>query len=212
MITIAAAFIAAVLVAAVVVIAVRRDNTTAGNQPAPTKRTTAAPSCGLPGTPAPAVTGATKARWDTVAGYPLPISTTDGPAKRDPNGPWSCYAHTPSGAVLAAYTIPIRVAGVAANWQEVARQQTVPGAGQDALIAAGLHETTSVVPRGFSVSAYSPDRATIAEYLHTGQADATCTIDVRWYQGDWRIELQDDGGTATGCVTQVPAHFTPWGP
>lgn len=203
---------AIVLVAVLVVVLGRGKSTTADNQPAPTKPTTTAPSCGLPGTPGPAVTGATNVRWDTQTGYPLPISATDGPAKRDPTGPWSCYARTPSGAVLAAYTIPIRVAGVASNWQAVARQQTMPGAGQDALIAAGLHETTSTTPRGFSVAAYSPDRATIADYEHTGQGDFTCTTDVRWYQGDWRIELQSDGSTSTGCSADVPANFTPWGP
>ena len=202
---------AAILVVVGVVVVGRGKSTTVGKQPAPTTTTATAPSCGLPGTPGPAVTGATNARWDTQTGYPLPISTTDGPAKRDPAGPWSCFADTPSGAVLAAYIIPLRVAGVAANWQEVARQQTMPGAGQEALLAAGLGQTTSVTPRGFSVSAFSPDRATVAEYEHTGEGDFTCTIDVRWYQGDWRVELQDDGSTSTGCVAQVPDDVHPVG-
>ena len=205
--------VAIVLVVVLVAGLGRGNNTTADSQPAPTKPTTTAPSCGLPGTPGLAVTGATNVRWDTQTGYPLPISATDGPARRDPTGPWSCFTDTPSGAVLAAYVIPIRVGGVAEHWQQVAREQTMPGAGQDALLAAGVQANSQQVTiRGFNVSAFSQAKATVAFYVHSSALDLTCSTNVRWYQGDWRVELQDDGSTSTGCSQQPPEHFTPWGP
>ena len=87
-VAIGAAFVAVLVVAAVVVVVVGRGNrTTADNQAAPTKTTGNPASCGLLATPAPAVTGATRARWVAdSAGFMLPVSATDGPAKRDPAG------------------------------------------------------------------------------------------------------------------------------
>ena len=197
---------------AVAAFAIWGNRTSASNQSAPTQTTGQAAICGQPGTPAPSVTGATSVRWERVSGYALPISQTDGPAKRASSGVWSCYADTPSGAVLAGWIISMRVQGVATDWQTVVRQQTVAGAGQDARLAEGLKAMTSVEPKGFSVSAYAPERATVAYYEHTGQGDFTCTLDVRWVDDDWKLVLGDDGSTATSCVQQVPAHFTPWGP
>lgn len=213
-VTIGAAFVAVLVVAAVVVVVVtgRGNRTTADNQAPPTKTTANPASCGLPATPAPAVTGATRARWVTdSAGFMLPVSATDGPAKRDPAGAWSCFTDTPSGAVLAAWTISLRVA-VAPNWQQVVKQQTIPGPGQTAMLAAGVQQVEVDTPRGFQVAAFSPERATITFWIQSPQFAATCSNSVEWTGGDWRLVLENDGGTSPGCTREPPATFTPWGP
>lgn len=169
-------------------------------------------SCGLRGTQGVAAEGATAATWEAVGAYSLPVSETDGPGVRVPSGPWSCFARTPSGAVLAGLVISWRAAGAAENWQDVIRAQTLPGPGQDAALADGLGSPELVTVRGFDVAAYTEDRATIRYYLHTPAIDASCTEDLTWSEGDWRLVLGEDGSTSSGCSRGAPDTFTPWGP
>lgn len=179
--------------------------------PAP-QPVSAVSACGLPGTPADSTEGATAATWQAVGAYMLPVSATDGPGTRVQSGPWSCFTRTESGAVLAGLTISLRASGVAENWHDVITAQTLPGAGQDAALAAPLGPAEQVTVRGFQVAAYTEDRATIRYYLHSPSIDASCTEDVAWSAGDWRLVLGDDGSTSSGCTQGAPATFTPWGP
>lgn len=168
-------------------------------------------SCGLVGTMGPV--GDVRASWENVAGWWLPYSVSDGPFHRDPVGAWSCFAHTQTGAVLAGFVIAMRADGVAEDWKSVVRTQTVPGAGQTAKLAAPVSQTSGVTTaRGFSIVGYTDNRATISYYLHQNTFEGSCTVNVDWYAGDWRVELADDGGTSSGCTQGVPASFTPWGP
>lgn len=167
-------------------------------------------ACCLSGTPEGAG-GAVAAAWTTVAGWPLPTSTTDGPGRRSKHGVWACYTHTVSGAVLAAYVIPMQV-GLADDREAVVRQQTMPGPGQDVLLGSVDNSQTILTPRGFEVAAYSPQAATVRYRLSSAEGEVSCTTDVRWSNGDWRLVLGDDGSTSSGCVRGVPDEFTPWGP
>ena len=168
-------------------------------------------ACGLTGTPGEGTAGATAATWTSVAERPLPTSTTDGPGRRDAHGAWACFTRTPSGAVLAAYVIPLRT-GIADDWKAVVREQTIPGPGRDVLLASVPNAGELVTPRGFYVAAYSPAAATVRYRLSTPAGEYTCTTDVRWSDGDWRLVVGDDGSTSSGCVRGVPDTFTPWGP
>ena len=214
----AGAATAAVLVAGAVagVTLTRPDETTASpNPPAQTSTVTTAAvesACGLPGTPGDGTEGANNATWEKAGIVSLPVSKTDGPGKRVPTGPWSCYTRTPSGAVLAGITIALRADGAAENWQDVLRQQTMPGPGQDAALNGPLANAEQVALRGYTVAGYSADRATIRYYLHTPASDASCTTEVQWSGGDWRLVLGDDGSTSSGCAQGAPVEFTPWGP
>lgn len=207
---------AAVIVAGVVFAGVTliSPDAPAPSPPAqPSAPTSAALSaCGLPGSAGADAPGAVTATWTLVGAYSLPVSATDGPGVQVPAGPWSCFTHTPSGAVLAGITIGMRANGVAENWQDVARAQTMPGPGQDALLAKPLPDAEVVTVRGFSIAGYSDQRATIRYYLHSSSADASCTTDVQWSNDDWRLVLTDNGSTSSGCALGAPADFTPWGP
>jgi hypothetical protein len=202
---------AVVLVGAVSVVGLtRREETIHVVAPVSTAPATVASGCGLPGTPE-GTGGAVAATWTTVAGWPLPTSAADCPGRRSEHAGWSCYTHTLSGAVMAAYVIPIEV-GLADDRQAVIRQQTMPGPGQDVLLGSVANEQSVVTPRGFDVAAYSPQAATVRYRLSTVEGEFTCTTDVRWSDGDWRLVLGDDGSTSSGCVRGVPDEFTPWGP
>ena len=168
--------------------------------------------CDLPGT-AGNPTTSIPTRWENSAGWFLPISDTDGPGIRNPVASWSCFAHTPTGAVLAGYVIPMRVEGIAEDWKTVVREQTVPGAAQALKLRSTPPQSSEQVTlRGFSVAAYSDTRATIAYYLHTPTLDLSCTADLQWLDGDWRLQLQENGDTLSGCIQGVPSSFVPWGP
>ena len=206
---------ATVVIAGVVVAGVTLASPDAS--PPTATQTSAAPpaaisACGLPGSLGDDAPGAVAATWTPAGAYFLPVSATDGPGVQTPAGPWSCFTHTPSGAVLAGITISLRVNGVAENWQDVARTQTMPGPGQDALLAKPLPDAALVTIRGFSIAGYSEQRATIRYYLHAPDVDANCTTDVQWSNDDWRLVLADDGSTSSGCQQGAPADFTPWGP
>ena len=200
-----------VLVALAALVGLNRQDVPTASSP-PTAAQTAESQCGLSGTPGNEAVGASSATWTDVAGWALPTSTTDGPGVRTEKGPWSCYARTPSGAVLAAYVIAMRGGGLADDWKTVVREQTMPGPGQDVLLGSVPNFSSVTTPRGFVVAAYSPDRSTIRYGLDVNGGDYACTINVQWSDNDWRLVLGDDGSTSSGCTRGLPDEFTPWGP
>lgn len=177
-------------------------------------------ACGLSGgsTAVPTTTPATQ--WQDFGPTWLPISTQHGPGARSATGPWSCFSHTPTGAVFAAFTIPART-GIAEDFGSVIRQQTMPGPGQAALLKRGQVLATSAdltVPVGFRVDAYTGDAATVSfQWLQKGQ-DFVCTSGVQWAggsRGDWLLRLQPDGGVLLGCTQEQgfdQSGFIKWGP
>jgi hypothetical protein len=207
---IAGAVAAAVLVGVGVWAAVA-DRSTSSAVPAPAPAAVAPESaCGLPGSAEGSTPPAT---WeDAGGGWTLPVTVSDGPGVRDPHGPWSCYTRTPIGAVLAGYVISMRM-GLADDWQAVVRTQTQPGPGQQAALGTPPAPMTDMVQlRGFRVVAFDGARATVGYYLHTSGGEYDCTANLAWVGGDWRLLLQDDGSSLSGCTRGVPETFTPWGP
>jgi len=155
--------------------------------------------------------------WQNEGGFYFPVSKTSGPGKRTTNGAWACFGRTPTGAVLAAYTISVRLS-VAQGFKAIATTQTVPGVGQDALLRQGQQRPAPgavTVPRGFLVDSYTTDDATLTFYLRQGTIDATCSMHVQWFggaAGDWLLRLETDGGTSSGCIQGAPSRYVPWGP
>jgi hypothetical protein len=114
--------------------------------------------------------------------------------------------------VVAGYVISMR-AELADDWAAVVRTQSMPGPGQSAKLGEQPSPATEQVQlRGFRVVAYSDDRATIGYYLHTPTLEADCTANLVWSDHDWRLQLQENGDTLSGCQPGVPDQFTPWGP
>ncbi len=155
--------------------------------------------------------------WQNVDGWYLPVSNSNGPGKRIPDGPWSCFSRTPTGAVIAAYTVAERV-GVAKDFKAVVTQQTVPGVGQSTLLAQGPKPPSAegvTIPVGFLVDSYTNDDATVTLYVRQGAVSATCSLHVQWFggpKGDWLLRLETDGGTSSGCIQGAPNRYVKWGP
>lgn len=173
-------------------------------------------ACGLTGgdTKVPS-NGMSGIEWAHENAWALPVSEEHGPGKRTEGGPWSCFSQTPSGAILAAYTIAMRSEGVAEDWEKVVKSQTVKDQGQEARLASGppSHDNGVTHPRGFRVEHYSPESATIRYYLQdAGGTAVSCSVDVKWEKDDWKVKLQQDGTSVWGCTQGPPSDYTRWGP
>ncbi|MFF6998040.1 hypothetical protein ACFY93_24185 [Streptomyces sp. NPDC008313] len=143
-------------------------------------------------------------RWKADGTGLVPVSKTAGPLKYD--GPvWSCFAHTPMGAVLAAHAITDHLSYP--GWREVVDRQVVPGAGRDALISdrsKAEDKPTSGKPdvggyAGFSVLAYNKKEATLMFLLRgPGSSYGSTSVSMRWQDGDWKLAPDTDGTIYAG--------------
>lgn len=176
-------------------------------------------ACGLHGgRVGPAVAAPSDVSWRVAQGWVLPVSKSQGPGRVSQSGPWSCFAHTPTGAVLAAYLIPIRL-GIAPHYVPVIKQQTVPGVGQQALLSQGKPDAAAaspLTPKGFVVNSYTGSDATVSVVVSSPpQGVVTCSVNVQWFggaSGDWRVRLEPDGSSWAGCVQSAPTSYVRWGP
>lgn len=156
-------------------------------------------------------------RWKSMGAILAPTSATYGPARYD--GPvWECYAHNPTGAVLATYGI---FAGLASpDWHTIAEHEVVPGQGQQSYIAASERQTYSepapgdiAQAVGFEVLAYTPRQATVETLANAGDDQYQASeFTVAWYDGDWKMVLTPDGrsGPDPQLVTSTDG-FVLWG-
>ncbi|MFG2882155.1 hypothetical protein ACGFYV_07485 [Streptomyces sp. NPDC048297] len=149
----------------------------------------------------------------------VPVSKTAGPLKFD--GPvWSCYAHTPMGAVLAAQAITDHFNYP--GWRTVVDRQVVPGAGRDALIASRAGEEDKPTSgqadpggyAGFTVLSYNRQEATVMILVRGPNAGTygAASMTVRWQDGDWKV-VPDTDGTIYSGTSQVSGTngFVTWG-
>ncbi|NHC15816.1 hypothetical protein [Motilibacter deserti] len=159
-------------------------------------------------------------RWELFQGVALPVSDADGPTRID--GPvYAGYSHTPTGALLAAANIGSRYLVTPGNgWREVVREQVLPGTGRDVFTENRAKVTDDSAQPGqfgqlaaFKFVTYTQDVAVIqlVTRFATGQMQVA-TDTVRWSNGDWRLELQPDGGTSPSAqsVSSI-VGYVPWG-
>ncbi|ULR52758.1 hypothetical protein [Streptomyces deccanensis] len=157
-------------------------------------------------------------RWRANGTTLVPVSKSAGPLKYD--GPvWSCFAHTPMGAVLAVHSITDHLGY--AGWREVIERQVVPGQGRDALAASRAQEedrrksgkAEASGYSGFAVLAYSEEAATVMVLVRGPNAGVygTASVNVAWHEGDWKLAPESDGTIYSG-VAQVSGTngFVTW--
>lgn len=172
---------------------------------------TAPPDNVIPVSPPPDLT------WRSVGAVLVPTSATEGPTRYA--GPtWSCYAHSPMGAVLASYGIFATL--TSPGWRTVAESEIVPGPGQRAFIKAGGQQPyqapqpgSIAQPVGFAVASYTPQQATIETLADDGNSQYQVTQrTVAWSGGDWKLVVTPDGGTGPDPqIVSSAAGFVLWG-
>ncbi|MFC5261838.1 hypothetical protein ACFPJ1_06920 [Kribbella qitaiheensis] len=148
--------------------------------------------CGLPDgdqaipASAPAVDG-----WEVTRRVVVPRSAAYGPAKVDADGFRRCFAHSPTGAVFAAYNA---IGAMADQRKAVATagKLMLPGPNTDALVKELRSEpvsdsSDSAQPVGYRVLDAGRDRATVMLAMPVETAFVSATLTLAWYDGDWRV-------------------------
>ncbi|MFD3936667.1 hypothetical protein ACFWSF_17585 [Streptomyces sp. NPDC058611] len=164
--------------------------------------------------------GPSDLKWKQSDTDLLPVSETAGPRQFD--GPlWTCYAHTPMGAVLAAHSISTHFTGP--RWREVADRQMARGAGRDEFIkrrgAQPADQSGKGAPgsegtyAGFGVLSYSPTQATVMLLLQLPEKGyVSGTASVVWEDGDWRLRPTLTGSLLEGMApVDGTDGFVVWG-
>lgn len=157
------------------------------------------------------------ADWALFRTVALPSSASAGPAVSDGDLK-RCFAHTPTGALIAAVQISNR-SMLASNWPAVWTEQTYGAAKNAQLAALKKQFGTAPLPApdpgelgqiaGFHFVTYSADTAVIE--LLTRFTDGSLrvnTASLRWHAGDWQLEVSD---TAQQRNAASEEGFVTWG-
>ncbi|MGH3533093.1 MAG: hypothetical protein ACRDR6_31215 [Pseudonocardiaceae bacterium] len=149
-------------------------------------------------------------RWELYQRVALPYSATAGPQTIDGSVARG-YAHTPTGALIAAAQIPSRsLLSPDDSWRQVVNQQVMPGPGRDRFTQLRSQITTDDTPdprlgqiAGFRFITYRPEIAVIqlATKFTNGHMQVTTTT-MQW-DGDWKEVLQPDGSDSP-TVQAIP--------
>lgn len=161
--------------------------------------------------------------WQRVNGVPLPFSTSDGPTSISEQGVPDGFAHTPQGAVLAAWHIYQRAAwGPLAQTTAIFEQRAVitdqsrpvadrmiNGRKTLAQLLPQLPPAMFDVPAAVKVSNYDNDYAhiQIAMPVPTTRPDGVVAtslpLDVVWRDNTWKYVVPNDGVSLGSSVTSL---------
>ncbi|MGL5866604.1 MAG: hypothetical protein ACRCYX_12190 [Dermatophilaceae bacterium] len=148
------------------------------------------------------------ATWTLLGTTAAPAIEGQGPGKVEDDGFRSCYARTPTGAVLAAANY-----GAIGSYTPLRKtyyeRATVPGLGRDALLKKPIPGDGSAGNRvqiaGFRVLRYDGRTADIDLALRTSNgALGAFVFNLEWSGGDWKLRLADDGSELSPVV-QLPS-------
>nr|WP_202891676.1 hypothetical protein [Kribbella shirazensis] len=151
----------------------------------------------------PRVAAPVAVSWQFEGKMLIPIQAASGPASTSPNGVRSCFAHSPTGAVLAAMVLLGQLQNPEVGIDAL-QSRVYPGPGRDAAIAAAKQATRTpqstvagdIQFAGFKVLDYPPNasRAIIQIVaVLNNKAYGAMPVTMRWYKGDWYADLQTDG-------------------
>lgn len=140
--------------------------------------------------------------WRTLGGTRVPLSPVAGPTQKTGAVLW-CFAHTPTGAVMAAHVIPAQM--TSPNWRVVTRDQVVAGFGRDMFVSqrasfsdARLKNHKNGTYAGFLLVDYTSTDATVDVLIKSPDGSYfTTSVRLRWNGGDWKILPGNDGGLHT---------------
>jgi len=148
------------------------------------------------------------ATWALVGTTAAPSIKGQGPGKIEPDGYRSCFARTPTGALLAAGNYAA-IGSNGALRKKFYEQATVPGPGRDALLSKPIPGAgaggTRVQIAGFRVLRYDGNQADVDVALRTANgALGAMVFNLQWSGGDWKLRLADDGSELSP-VSQIPS-------
>ncbi|MET9270137.1 hypothetical protein [Kribbella sp. NPDC003557] len=160
------------------------------------KRQTSA--CGLPaGDQAVPSTAPAADSWDVSRRVVVPHSSTYGPGKTDTDGFRHCFAHSPTGAVYAAYSAIAAIADQSKLVPTVTKLM-VPGPATDSLLrqvatAAPSGDPSTVQVVGYRIIDAGQDRVTVMLAMPVESVYMSANLTLVWHQGDWRLQPPPPG-------------------
>jgi hypothetical protein len=147
------------------------------------------------------------ARWETVGSMQVPQSPeVFGPERS--SGRWNtCFAHDPSGALLAAMNVWAE--GTAVPASELFQRLAV-GAPKDLGNGAQLDSSGPVQFSGYRYVSYTPTEAQVAVVLRGPEGKLLAVVTpMVWRAGDWKY-LFPSGGTPAMQVIADLTGYVPW--
>lgn len=147
------------------------------------------------------------ARWETVGSMQVPQNpAVFGPERS--SGPWNtCFAHDPSGALLAAMNLWAE--GTAVPASELFQRLAV-GAPKDLGNGAQLDSSGPVQLAGYRYVSYTPAEAQVAVVLRGAEGKLLAVVTpMVWRAGDWRY-LFPAGGTPAMQVIADLSGYVSW--
>ncbi|NTW42675.1 MAG: hypothetical protein HGA44_22880 [Cellulomonadaceae bacterium] len=143
------------------------------------------------------------ADWQMVGRLAAPVTANAGPAVIDADGWRYCYAHSPTGAVVAAANL-YALSSAGDHAARAVRELTVPSQERNTLMGlqeqAGqdvIQEQAATVPAkqvvGFRLATYDEAAATVELLLRFPSGDlGSSPVKVEWVEGDWLYDLPDN--------------------
>lgn len=149
---------------------------------------------------------------------PMPGSPAYGPLRRDTQNLPECFSHSPTGAVIAAWSINASL--FSTRWEHVLKSQIAHTSGYARLVTQlqadppdGSPGSTS--PAGFEILAANENAVTVDLVLRSNVNDALigCPVTVIWSGEDWQLAPRPDGTITTPtCAAVQPGGYVSWGP
>ncbi len=178
---------------------------------APSSRSTCALPSGDQTVPAaaPAVDG-----WEVSRRVVVPRSAVFGPGVTDSDGFRRCFAHSPTGAVFAAYNV-LAALGDQTKATATARKLMLPGPETDELLRTTETSSTASEPTqlaGYRVLAASRDQVTVTLAVPVETQYMSLTVTMVWHDHDWRLQPPSSGAAIGAPFAQLRnlADFVKW--
>ncbi len=165
----------------------------------PTGTDTDAPAGDVTPTTAP-----TDVTWRLLGQSPTPFSTSAGPFKVDAHTA-SGYAHTPTGALIAATQIGAHLSAGRDKWEPTVLNQMVPSDDRERLLT--MLRSSPQTPSepgslatliGFRFLSYSPSQAVVGLVVRAPAGSHWMLMStLLWQDGDWRMVAPPGGAWAS---------------
>ncbi len=174
----------------------------------PANASASAAGCNLPaGAQTVPSSGALQAQWGTVGSMQVPQNpTVFGPQRS--NGPWErCFAHDPSGALLAAMNLWAE--GTAVPPGELFERLAV-GAPKNLGSSAQLDSSGPVQFAGYRYESYTPSDAEVAVVFRGPEGKLLAVVtSMVWRAGDWKYLFPAEGAPAMQVIPDLTG-YVPW--
>ena len=181
--------------------------TTAARPPAPSAPVSTS-GCFLPaGSQTVPSTSPPQAGWGTVGAMQVPQNpAVYGPERSD--GPWeTCFAHNPSGALLAAMNLWAE--GTAVPARDLFQRLAV-GAPKNLGSNAQLDSNGPIQFAGYRCDSYTPSDAQVAVVFRGPEGKLLAVItSMVWRDGDWKYVFPTDGAAAMQVIPDLTG-YVPW--